>query len=92
VTPPLSILTNRLPAAHRHHRYRVQLRAGEGRTPYRWSLARPRRLPAGLRLSRAGLITGTPRRVGRTAVTFRVVDSERPRARATGRLVFTVRG
>ena len=91
VTPPLSILTRRLPVAHRHRRYHVALRAGEGRTPYHWSIARPRRLPAGLRLTRGGLITGTPRRVGRTVVTFRVLDSERRRARATRRLVLTVR-
>jgi hypothetical protein len=46
-TSPLSILTARLPRGHAGRRYRARLRAGEGNTPYRWSLARGR-LPRGV--------------------------------------------
>jgi hypothetical protein len=53
ITPPLSILTRRLPTAVAHRRYYVRLRASEGRTPYSWSLAHGK-LIAGLRLSRSG--------------------------------------
>ena len=92
VTPPLSILTDHLPTAHRHHRYAALLRAGEGRPPYRWSIAHDRRLRAtGLHLSRDGRISGTPRRTTRVRLTFRVTDSARPRTQAIRTLVLTVR-
>jgi hypothetical protein len=90
VTPPLSILTEHLPVAVVHRRYRVRLRAAEGRPPYHWSLARAS-LPAGLRLSRSGIVTGRARRAGRARVSVRVRDAERPAARATTWLTLVVR-
>jgi sugar lactone lactonase YvrE len=81
VTPPLSILTGKLAPAVAHRHYRARLRAGEGRSPYRWSIVRGA-LPAGLRLTHTGVITGRPRHAGRARLLIRVRDAERPAARA----------
>ena len=89
VTPPLSILTRHLPHARTHRRYRARLLAGEGRTPYRWSLVRGS-LPAGLRLTTAGIISGRPRRPGTYRLVVQVRDAEHPRARAAAHLTLTV--
>jgi len=77
VAPPLSILTVSLPRARVGRRYTAILRAGEGASPYRWSLARGR-LPAGLRLSASGVIWGRPTEMGRWRFTVRVTDSAHP--------------
>ena len=90
VTPPLSILTAKLAHAVAHRRYRARLGAGEGRPPYRWSIARGA-LPRGLRLTRAGVITGRPRHAGRARVLIRVRDAQRPAARAGAWLTLVVR-
>jgi 6-phosphogluconolactonase (cycloisomerase 2 family) len=90
VTPPLSILTRRLPAATEHRRYRTRLRAGEGRTPYRWTLVRGS-LPRGLHLTGSGIISGRARRGGRHVIVVRVRDAEQPSAHATARLELAVR-
>jgi len=58
-------------------RYTAILRAGEGASPYRWSLARGR-LPTGLRLSASGVIWGRPTEMGRWRFTVRVTDSAHP--------------
>ncbi|HEY1712409.1 MAG TPA: beta-propeller fold lactonase family protein [Solirubrobacteraceae bacterium] len=90
VTPPLSILTATLTPAVASRLYRVRLRAGEGRPPYRWSLVRGA-LPAGLHLTQTGIITGRARHSGRAHVRVRVRDAERPRARAAAWLTLLVR-
>ncbi|HEX3830563.1 MAG TPA: beta-propeller fold lactonase family protein [Solirubrobacteraceae bacterium] len=90
VTPPLSILTGHLPHAVAQRRYRARLSAGEGRTPYRWSIARGA-LPAGLRLTRSGIIDGRARHAGRARVLIKVSDAERPAAHATTWLTLVVR-
>jgi hypothetical protein len=85
-TPPLSIVTKRLPAAHRGRRYLVNLTAAEGTTPYRWKVVHGR-LPRGLRLRKTGAIIGTPH--GRAHVyrfTVRVRDRTRPTQVVTQRL------
>lgn len=85
-TPPLSIVTRKLPAAHQGRRYLVNLVAAEGTTPYRWNVVHGR-LPRGLRLRRTGAIIGTPR--GRTHVyrfTVRVRDRTRPHQVVSQRL------
>ncbi|MDP3091064.1 MAG: putative Ig domain-containing protein [Nitrospira sp.] len=52
------------------------LAASGGSTPYTWSLnAGSQPLPAGLKLSAAGVISGTPTVIGSTSPTFRVQDS-----------------
>ena len=85
-TPPLSIVTQTLPAAHRGRRYLVNLVAAEGTTPYRWNVVHGR-LPRGLRLRRTGALIGTPR--DRTHVyrfTVRVRDRTRPHQVVSQRL------
>ena len=90
LTPPIAIVTKRLPVGRVHRRYHVALRGVEGTTPYVWSLSRGR-LPSGLRLSRAGVISGRPKRAGTRRFTVRMRDSSRPRAQLTRRLAITVR-
>jgi sugar lactone lactonase YvrE len=90
IVPPLSILTEHLPGATVRHLYDVMLRAALGTTPYRWSLAQGR-LPAGLRLSRDGLLSGVPRRPGRRWVTIAVTDAGHPRMTDRRRFLVTVR-
>ena len=90
VVPPLSILTKHLPGGTVRHLYDVMLRAALGTTPYRWSLAHGR-LPAGLRLSRDGLLSGVPRRPGRRWVTIAVADAGHPRMTDHRRFLVTVR-
>jgi hypothetical protein len=70
--------------------YRAALLAGEGRAPYRWSIVRGA-LPAGLHLTRTGIISGRPRHAGRARVLIRVADTERPAARARAWLTLVVR-
>jgi hypothetical protein len=90
VSPPLAVLTSRLPVARAGRRYAAVLQAGEGTTPYHWRIARGN-LPAGLHLHLDGTIDGTPVRRGTTAVTVRVTDSSHPVSTATARLVLSVR-
>jgi sugar lactone lactonase YvrE len=90
VTPPLSILISHLPHAVAHRPYRARLTAAEGQTPYRWSIARGA-LPAGLRLTRSGIVSGRARRAGRAHVLITVSDAERPAAHVTAWLTLVVR-
>ncbi|MFH1666465.1 MAG: Ig domain-containing protein, partial [Elusimicrobiota bacterium] len=53
--------------------YNVTLTATGGTAPYSWTNTTA--LPAGLTLSAAGAISGTPTAVGSTTTTFRVTDS-----------------
>ena len=89
VTPPLSVLTDRLPDAQVGHRYATALSAGQGTSPYRWALASGA-LPPGLRLGASGAVTGVPTRVGSWTVTVRVTDSASPATTGTRRLQLTV--
>lgn len=89
VTPPLSVLTDRLPAARVGHRYIAALTAGQGASPYRWTLDHGA-LPPGLRLSPSGLLSGVPTRTGRWAFTVRVTDAAHPAGTALQHLTLTV--
>ncbi len=91
VTPPLSVLTHSLPSARVGHGYRVDLQAGQGTSPYVWTLARGGLAP-GLWLQRDGTIAGTPRHSGRWTFTVCVTDTSRPYAHATQSLTVTVAG
>lgn len=90
VTPPMSILTKRIPRGHVGRHHRVALRAAEGTTPYRWSLRRGQ-LPHGLHLSRRGVISGVPSRAGRWRFTVQVRDASHPRVTLVRRLTVTIR-
>jgi hypothetical protein len=62
-----------LPAAAVGAEYSAQLLASGGRQPYTWTATAP--LPAGLSLSTAGAVTGTPGTAGAATVKVRVTDS-----------------
>lgn len=67
--------------------YRATLTARGGTKPYAWSLVAGR-LPAGLILSKAGVLSGKPTRAGSFTFTLRVTDSSKPAL--TARTAFTV--
>ena len=61
------------------HAYSAALSAAYGTTPYAWSLsANSAPLPAGLSLSAAGLLTGTPTVAGTFPITVQVTDAGSP--------------
>jgi hypothetical protein len=67
----LAIATRRLRAATTGHAYRANLAVSGGVGPLAWSAS----LPRGLKLSKAGRITGVPSRTGTFRVKVRVRDS-----------------
>jgi Putative Ig domain len=73
--------------------YSLQLAATGGTSPYAWSVASGSTLPAGLTLSSAGLLSGTPT-AGVSAATFgiTVTDSESPTVSVTKSFTLTVAG
>ncbi|HEX3833796.1 MAG TPA: putative Ig domain-containing protein [Solirubrobacteraceae bacterium] len=81
VTPPLVIVTQSLPRATTGRRYHQRLHSALGRRPLHWRVAHGR-LPAGLRLSRTGELSGTPKHAGKQKLTIEVTDSTKPVARA----------
>jgi hypothetical protein len=71
-TAKLSVATASVPVALAGKPYRVTLAASGGDGVYRWQLAG--RLPAGLRLSPAGVIEGTPAAKGSGDITVKAID------------------
>ncbi len=72
---PLTIVTTSLPNGTLGQAYSsTTLQAQGGTTPYRWS---SNALPRGLRLSSAGVLSGTPSRAGTFTFTVRVTDAAR---------------
>ena len=65
--------------------YSVQLAGTGGISPYTWTVASGSTLPAGLSLSTAGVISGTPLATGAgtTNVLFQMVDAGTPNAMVT---------
>lgn len=72
-TPPLEILTTHLPAGIVGRPYSAMLQASGGTPPYHWTLAYGA-LPAGLSLTPAGALQGTPTSLGQTSFTVSVGD------------------
>lgn len=70
----LQVSTTQLPNATGNAAYVAQLAATGGTSPYVWSTTST--LPAGLTLSSAGLISGTPTTAGQSMLTVNVADSE----------------
>jgi YVTN family beta-propeller protein len=88
------VTTNSLPSATVGHAYTsgsplATLAAVGGTTPYSWTSTT---LPAGLSLSAAGAITGTPTAAGSTPVTFTATDSSGTPQQASSQLTITVNG
>jgi hypothetical protein len=90
VVPPLSIDTRRLAQGTVASLYRATLRAVLGTSPYRWRVVRGA-LARGLRVSRAGVISGVPVRAGRWVFTVSATDSSHPAMHATAKLTIVVR-
>ena len=79
---PLSISTLSLPNGSRTVAYSQSLAASGGKTPYTWSLFTGT-LPAGLGLSSAGVVSGTPTALGTSQFQVNVSDSGSQSALAT---------
>jgi hypothetical protein len=77
IAGPLSITTTMLPNATVGTAYSQTIAASGGITPYTFSLSAGT-LPAGLTLSSAGVISGTPTAVGNPGFTVTVTDSTSP--------------
>lgn len=77
--PPLNITTQSLPYGQVNVAYSAQLAATGGTAPYAWILTQGT-LPAGLLLSSAGLISGTPTATAtqQQSLTFQVADAGHP--------------
>jgi hypothetical protein len=77
VVAPLKITTSQLPAAKVGVAYSASLTASGGVPPYQWKITQGL-LPAGLTLSGAGSISGTPTAKGTSTFHVRVSDSAQP--------------
>lgn len=86
---PLSITTSSLPNGTSGTAYSSTLAATGGLTPYAWTISSGA-LPAGLTLSRAGTISGTPTTAGSSAFTVEVTDSSSPKLTATKAFTVTI--
>jgi hypothetical protein len=72
--PPVVITTTTLAAGTSGTAYNQALAATGGTTPYSWTVATGT-LPAGLTLSSAGVLSGTPTTAGTVTFTVRVTDT-----------------
>jgi hypothetical protein len=89
---PLSITTTTLPSGQTAVAYSTTLAATGGTAPYSWSV-KTGTLPAGLKLSAAGVIAGTPTTAGSTSVTVQVSDSAMtPQTATSGSLTLAISG
>ncbi len=70
----LAVSSSTLPTGTVGQAYSAQLAASGGTAPYRWTVDSGT-LPAGLTLSAAGVISGTPTAKGSANVTFRATDA-----------------
>lgn len=71
--PPLGVTTGSLPVGERGVHYRSELSSEGGTPPYLWSLVKGK-LPAGLILDSAGVISGIPMKAKTAKFTVQVVD------------------
>jgi hypothetical protein len=88
--PTLTLTTTTLADATLNTAYSATLTASGGVPPYTFSLAGGTALPAGLTLSPAGAISGTPTKAGSTIFSVDVTDSSTPALSKTGSLSITV--
>ncbi len=73
---PITITTSTLTGGTTNAAYSATLAATGGSGTYTWSVASGSSLPAGLSLSAAGVISGTPTTAGLASFTVDVADSE----------------
>lgn len=76
-----------LPSGTAGQAYQLMLTAQGGQAPYSWQVSAGA-LPAGLTLSTAGLLTGTPQLAGTTSFTLTVTDAAR--GTASGNFTLTI--
>lgn len=88
-TSGLAVATTSLPNATVGTAYSQTLAATGGTTPYTWTTTSGS-LPAGLTLSTAGVISGTPTTAVTATFTVQVKDSASPAATATQALTLQV--
>lgn len=85
--------TSPLPAGAEGTAYSEQFAATGGTSPYTWSVASGSTLPAGLTLSTAGLLSGTPTTaVSSATFGITVTDSETPAVSITQTFALTISG
>jgi hypothetical protein len=75
--PQLEVRTTTLPKAYVRKSYEARVEAQGGITPFKWELAEGS-LPAGVTLSRDGIISGIPAATGEFHFTVTVRDSATP--------------
>jgi hypothetical protein len=80
---PPSISTATLPDGQVGQPYQCKLEAAGGTAPYRWNAVT---IPAGLKLSREGELTGAPKRAGALTLTVTVTDAKGQAGRKTFKL------
>lgn len=85
----LTVTTTSLPSGTLSTAYNQTLAASGGTTPLSWTLASGS-LPAGLSLSTAGVISGTPTATGTASFTVQVTDSGSPVQNAQASLSITI--
>lgn len=90
VATTFAITTSSLPNGTVSTAYSQQLQAAGGTTPVTWSLQTGSSLPAGLAISGAGLISGTPTATGTTNFTVKAVDSSATPQTITKALSITI--
>lgn len=86
------VTTSPLPGASQGAAYNFQFQASGGATPYSWSVASGSSLPAGLTLTSAGVLAGTPTTQKTYTFGVTVTDSEAPPASLTQTFSLTVGG
>jgi hypothetical protein len=86
VPPKLKVSTTSLPHGTVGKRYDHGLSAINGTPPYRWEL-HSGALPAGLKLSKAGVIAGVPTKARKSRFTVEVIDSVTPNGRKAVRVL-----
>jgi large repetitive protein len=74
ISPTLMITTESLPAGQVQVPYSFQIQASGGSSPYVWDVSAGT-LPAGLTLTSAGVLQGTPTQAGTSVFTVRVIDT-----------------
>jgi Putative Ig domain len=87
---PVSIVDDSLPALNTGEVFHVTLQAKGGAPPYEWTSVDD--LPAGIRLSADGLLSGRPVKAGPVDFTVRVADSSHPAQTATKAFHATIGG
>ena len=79
------VSTSALPSGRRHRVYAAHLGGSDGTRPYRWVVSSGH-LPAGLALTAAGTLRGTPRHRGQWTFTVTITDHWRAVGHRTFRL------